>query len=76
MAMKSMKSMKLSINQDKGQVRSSTTSKAKDSSKAKIDRAVSNAFCELDMSDDDVQHLKYLFYKEFRLKLPEINIYY
>ena len=76
MAMKSMKSMKLSINQDKGQVRSSTTSKAKDSSKAKIDRALSNALSELDMTDADVQHMKYLLYKEFGLKLPEINIHY
>ena len=76
MSLKSMKSMKLSMKKDQGQVRTTKTSKAKDGSKAKIDRALSNALSELDMSDADVQHLKYLFYKEFRLMLPEINIYY
>ena len=70
--MKSMKRIKLSINKDHGEVRSTTTAKAND--KAKIDRALSNALSELDMRDADVQHLQYLLYKEFGLKCLESNI--
>ena len=75
-SMKVMKAMKVTGNEGEGQAGAAPTMKAQNGPKAKIDRALSNSQSEMDMSDGDVEHMRYLLYKEFGLKLPEINIHY
>ena len=43
---------------------------------AEINRALSKAMVEMDMSDGDVKRMKYLMHQEFGLRVPEINIHY
>jgi uncharacterized membrane protein YkoI len=69
-AIKTTKTMKAAATAPK---MAKTAMKVKNGPKAKINMALIKAQSEMDMSDGDVEHMRYLLYQEFGLKVPEIN---